>query len=386
MMMVDVSSLLALPAGLELVEVAETDDLLTVHVMATSPMKACPLCNEFALHVRSYYTRLVADLPITGRCVQLLLHVRMFRCDTISCPRKVFAERLGPFVEAWARKTTRLREAIEAIDLATCGEGGARLAARLAMPTSPTTVLRCVMALPLPPIEPVSHLGIDDFALRRGRTYGTVLVDLTRHKAIDLLPDRKAETARAWIACHPEIELISRDRGGDYATAASQGAPQAIQTADRFHLCKNLTEAVVKALARCRAAIRTSQKAQAHPMEDSPSALPVPVLLTSDGKPYSPHQTERYDRYQQVVTLREQGARIKEIAKRVGRSARTVQRWVKDEAYVETNYHDRHRSRFDTYEAYVRQRWDSGVHNIAQIWREIKAQGIPTLTEPSANI
>jgi transposase len=117
------------------------------------------------------------------------------------------------------------------------------------------------MTLPLLPGDPVTHLGIDDFAFRRGRTYGTVLVDLRLHKVIDLLPDRKAETAKAWMQARPEIELVSRDRGGDYAAAARQGAPQAIQTADRFHLCKNLTEAVEKALARCRAEIRKSQKA-----------------------------------------------------------------------------------------------------------------------------
>ncbi len=375
--MLEVCSLLSLPAGLELAEIVEISDLLTIHVVATSPMKACPLCSAFATHVRSYYTRLVADLPIAGRRAQLLLHVRKFRCDSVFCPRKVFAERFGSFVEAWARKTTRLREAIEAIGLATCGEGGARLADRLAIPTSPTTLLRCVMALPLPSIEPVSHLGIDDFALRRGRTYGTVLVDLTRHKPIDLLPDRKAETAKAWIEGHPEIELISRDRGGDYATAASQGAPQAVQTADRFHLCKNLTEAVEKALARCRAEVRKSQKAKNKTIEDIEAEKPAPVSSTSDGKPYSAHQTERYDRYQQVITLREQGANVKDIAKRVGLGRRTVQRWLKDGTYIETNYHHRHRSRFDTYEAYVRKRWDEGVHNIQQLYREIKDQGYP---------
>ncbi len=165
--MLEVSSLLSLPAGLELAEIAATSDLVIIHVKATSPLKVCPLCSQFATHVRSYYTRLVADLPIAGRRVQLLLHVHKFRCDTVSCPRKVFAERLGSFVEAWARKTTRLREVIEAIGLATCGEGGARLADRLGMTTSPTTVLRCVMALPLPPIEAVSHIGIDDFGATR---------------------------------------------------------------------------------------------------------------------------------------------------------------------------------------------------------------------------
>jgi transposase len=376
-MMMEVSLLLSLPDGLEVASLAIVDDVLRIHVVATTERSACPLCAEVATHVRSYYTRLVADVPCAGHRVQLILHVRKFRCDTTSCPRKVFAERLGSFVKAWARKTTRLREAIEAIGLATCGEGGARLADRLGMPTSPTTVLRCVMALPLPPVEPVSHLGIDDFALRRGRIYGTVLVDLLRHKAIDLLPDRKADTAKAWMQAHSEIELVSRDRGGDYATAASQGAPQAVQTADRFHLCKNLTEAVEKALARCRAEIRKSQNAKKKPAEDTPAEQPPPALATSDGKPYSAHQTERYDRYQQVVALREQGVKIKEIAKRVGLGTRTVQGWLSAGAYVETTYYHRHRSSFDIYEAYVRRRWDEGCQNIQQIWREIKAQGYP---------
>src|SRR6266849_3871443 len=134
-MVMEVSSLFSLPDGLEIVSMAGTSDLLTVHVVATAPMRACPLCAEVATHVRSYYTRLVADLPCAGQRVQLLLRVRKFRCDTVSCSRKVFAERLGPFLEAWARKTTRLRESIEAIGLATCGEGGARLADRLGIPT-----------------------------------------------------------------------------------------------------------------------------------------------------------------------------------------------------------------------------------------------------------
>jgi transposase len=162
-----------------------------------------------------------------------------------------------------------------------------------------------------------------------------------------------------------------------FTTAASQGAPQAVQTADRFHLCKNLTEAVEKALARCRAEIRKSQKVERKFAKETELETPPPALVTSDGKPYSAHQTERYDRYQQAIALREQGAKVKDIAQRVGLGRRTVQRWLKDGTYVETNYHHRHRSSFDRYEAYVRKRWDEGVHNIQQIWRAIKAQGYP---------
>jgi transposase len=204
--------------------------------------------------------------------------------------------------------------------------------------------------------------------------YGTVLVDLVRHRVIDLLPDRKAETAKGWMQAHPEIDLVSRDRGGDYASAASQGAPQAAQSADRFHLVKNLTEAVQKALVDCRAELQRELK-RAEPADPPVREESTLSLVTSDGQPYSAHQAERYERYQQVVALREQGMKTKEIAKRVGLGVRTIQRWLTQGEYVETNYHHRHRSRFDTYEAYVMRRWDEGCHNIQQLWREIEAQG-----------
>ena len=318
----ELSSLLALPDGLEIASMTATDKLLTVHLVAIAASSLCPLCAQAARHVRSYYTRLVADVPCAGRHVQLIVRVRKFRCDTPSCPRKIFAERLGPFIEAWARKTTRLRQAIEAIGLSTCGEVGARLADRLGMATSPTTVLRRIMDLPLPAVKTVTHLGLDDFALRRGRTYGTVLVDLKRHQVLDLLPDRKAETAKAWMQAHPELELVSRDRGGDYAAAARAGAPQAVETADRFHLVKNLAEAVQKALARCGTQLRIDRKALALTMAVS-AEVPLLPWRTSDGQPYSPHQTERYERDLQVVSLREQGVIVKEIATRVGLGVRT---------------------------------------------------------------
>jgi len=142
-------------------------------------------------------------------------------------------------------------------------------------------------------------------------------------------------------------------------------------------LCyKNLAEAVEKALVHCRAEVRRAQKAKGAVFANPPEE-PAPLLLTSDGQPYSAHQTERYDRYQQVVALRDQGVKVKEIASRVGIGRRTVQSWLAHAQYSETNYHHPHRSRFDAYEAYVKQRWDDGCHNIQQIWREIKAQGYP---------
>ncbi len=370
------SPFLPLPAGLEIATTNMRDDLLVVQVVSKKVRSCCPLCFCPAERRHSQYTRVVADLPCAGFRVQLILHVRRFFCDNANCIRKIFTERLPAFVLPWARLTVRLCEALQSLGLATCGELGTRLAARLAIQTSPTTILRRLMTLPLDPVKSVVHLGIDDFALRRGRNYGTVLVDLQRHKVIDLLPDRKAETAKAWIQTHPEIKVVSRDRAGDYATAAHQGAPQAIEAADRFHLVKNLAEAVEKALARCRADLRRGQKAK-DPSDTEAQQEPAPPPLTCDGQPYSAHQAERYERYQQVVTLHEQGMKIKEIASRVGIGRRTVQSWLAHAQYPETNYHHPHRSRFDAYADYVMQRWNDGCHNIQQLWREIKAQGYP---------
>ena len=147
------SSLFALPDGLEVASTSVTGHVLTISLVATATTAMCPLCVHAATHIRSYYTRQVADVPYAGRQVQLLLQVRKFRCDTTDCPRRVFAERLAPFIEPCARMTTRLSKTIEAIGLATCGELGARFAPRLGIVTSPTTILRRTMALPTCPPE-----------------------------------------------------------------------------------------------------------------------------------------------------------------------------------------------------------------------------------------
>jgi transposase len=380
------SPFLPLPAGLEIVSIETVDDLLKVHVASTKERACCPLCLCPAERCHSHYTRMVADLPCAGLRVQLILYVRKFFCEMVDCVRKIFTERLPAFVEPWARVTVRLRQGLEAVGIATCGEVGTRLAERLALPTSPTTLLRRVMALPTDAGGSVKELGIDDFALRRGRNYGTVLVDRVRHRVIDLLPDRKAETAKVWMQAHPEIDLVCRDRGGDYASAASQGAPQAAQSSDRFHLVKNLTEAVQKALVHCRAELH--REAKGVEPDDLPAREePACSLVTSDGQSYSAHQAERYERYQQAVMLHKQGMKTKEIARRVGLGIRTIQRWLTQGEYVETNYHHQHRSRFDTYEAYIMRRRDEGCHNIQQLWtRASKLRGILILIGLCASI
>lgn len=175
-----------LPEELEVVssEVAEKGITLTVVSRQAAP--CCPLCGTSACRIHSHYSRQLTDLPCAGQRVRLILQVRKFFCDVTNCARKIFTERLAPFIQPWARVTTRLSQAVENIGLATSGMLGARLGARLGMSTSWMTLIRRMMARPCASVKQVVQLGIDDFSFRRGRTFGTLLVDLQSHTIIDL--------------------------------------------------------------------------------------------------------------------------------------------------------------------------------------------------------
>jgi transposase len=282
--------------------------------------------------------------------------------------------------------TNRLRQWIEAIGRSTSGEVGARLAEHLGMCVSPTTILRRLMALFTPPVGTVSVLGIDDWSFRRGRKFGTILVDLTTHAIIDLLPDRNAETAAAWMRLHPEIEIVSRDRGEDYASAARLGAPQARQVADRFHLAKNLIEIVEEILARCRAEIRQASKPAnaAEVTQDGEKTQQAMISLGGDspapdpqaGSAHLAHHAERADRYQQLVELRNEGLTTKEIAHCLNMAERTVRRWLKRGIpYANPESRRKEGKRIDPYMTYVTERWNQGEHNGLTLFRELQAQG-----------
>ena len=212
------TSLLALPEGMRIDQIQITENGLIIAVVATYPASCCPLCSELSLSIHSHYRRVLRDVPCAGRRVQLFLTMRKFYCRNLLCERKIFTERLAAFVDPWARMTIRYCEQITSIGLATCGKGGTRLAARLGIQTTRQTILRRIMALPDSSAGVILFLGIDDFSFRRGCRFGTILVNLESRRVVDLLPDREAETSAAWMRQQLDLMVVSRDRGGTYAS------------------------------------------------------------------------------------------------------------------------------------------------------------------------
>ena len=382
----DVQTVLALPEDIEVMGLADDDESLTISARSTQITVCCPICGTLATRVHSRYTRCLAEVPCGGRRVCLQLLVRKYFCEVPTCERKIFTERFTAFVQSWARVTRRLYQVVQMLGLATGGRLGVRVMQRLGIRTSRRTILRRIMALPAAPVAPVTHVGIDDFSFRRGRRFGSIIVNLQTRQVIDLLPDRTAETAAAWMSVHPEITFVSRDRGGDYAAAARQGAPQATQVADRFHIYKNLVDAVELTLARCRTDIRQAASASNADVASLVEPLRVPTEVVSienwkqaldAGFERERHlrRAQRLDRYRQMVDLQTQGLPPSDIARRVGLGPRTVARWLAADTFPERKPRPKQKSRFDPYAAYILQRWEQGCRNGLQMYQEIKAQG-----------
>src|SRR5436190_16226034 len=425
--MMERTPLLPLPEGMFIEQIETNKTNLVVSVISTHSTSCCPLCTRPSSSVHSYYRRSVRDLPCGGRNIRLLLTVRKFFCRNGDCKRKIFTERLPNFVEPWAKMTNRLCEAVQAIGVSTSGSLGARLAARLGISSSWMTVLRRIMDLPTPASGSVVALGIDDFSFRRGRNFGTILVNLDKHQVIDLLADRSSKTAGDWMRSHPEIDYVSRDRSKEYAQRATEGAPQATEISDRFHLVKNLVEAIESEVSRCYKQLRQAQPPlpspdlpQADEWQQAPDgdvqrkhlarqadkqgqfeqfkALQLGGLSPKEisqrlgisvrtvyrwqerefcpaSRPQRKQQTDKQERFEQVNALRLRGLSQKEIAQRLGIGVRTVQRWQAREACVARGPRRKRRSIFDPYAPYVLFRWQQGERSIELLWQEIQNQG-----------
>ncbi len=224
--------------------VEQRSNHLTVEVYLDGAVGRCPVCGQTSRSVHSRYHRHPADLPVSTSRTTLNVEIRRFYCSNPCCRRRTFAEPASDLLAPWARRTRRLAETQGRVGIFCGGAPGARLLTHLRMPANRATVLRKVRAMPMPDAPAPTNVGVDDWAMRKGCSFGTIVVDLDRHRVLDLLPDRTAATLAGWLLQRPGIKVVARDRSTEYARGASLGAPRAAQVADRWHLLANMREAV----------------------------------------------------------------------------------------------------------------------------------------------
>jgi len=354
--------------GFEIQQVTRAESTLTIVAVSTSETAICPSCGKTSKRLHSYYIRSPHDLPSSGLSVHLQLSVRRFRCQNDDCPRQTFVERLPELVAVSAQRTVRLTRLLHAFSLALSGEAGARLLSDVGVLTSADTLLRLVKGSPLPVAETPKAIGVDDFALRRGQTYGTIIVDLSTHRPIDLLIERTAETLSQWLVEHPGVEFISRDRSSEYMRGAAEGAPQAQQVLDRWHVLKNVREVVQRIVSRNHAILKQRQR-------DAGVIVHTRYKKKRSSSEIAASQVARLRRqawYEEVVDLYRQGKSIAAIAQHLQMSPTTVRKFVYAGAFPERSAHRSRRIvRLEPYLPYLEQRVQQGCENASLLWQEI---------------
>ena len=398
---------LLLPADMQVEEVETDQNRLLLVLSSTQLTTVCPYCSSRSARVHSRYTRTLVDLPCQERAVVLRVQVRRFFCLNAACARTTFAEQFPALAPAYARRTHRQLQRLCQIAFALGGRPAARLLVQEAMPTSFSTVLRLLRHSPAPDFPSPHIVGIDDFALKKGDRYGTILVDLERHRPIDLLPDREAATLVAWLQTHPTIEIVSRDRASAYAQAVKQGAQEALQVADRYHLLVNLREHLKSFLDHKRtslpkvevnrpdaqagealAALMKPLVAEQGPASPQDASLASFVRDTKREKWFhTPSQgalahsqasrTRRLARFEQVRALHQQGLSMRTIARELGMSRASVSSFIQAETFAEQAPRPRKgvTSKLDPFVPALLKCWQEGEYNGAHLYQHIRDQG-----------
>ena len=353
------------PYGFSVDSIQIAGESVQIQLRPRSRSGVCPDCGLPSRRIQSRYIRRAADLPVSGRRVELVIKARRFWCDTVLCGRRIFCERFDDRVLArYSRRTQRLETIVHHLGLALGGRPAAAFANRLMMPVSNDTLLRVVRRRTADQNDKLSVIGIDDFAFRRGQTYGTIVCDLERRKPITLLPDRALETSRSWLAGHPSILIVARDRGGGYGEAIARALPHADQIADRWHLMANSSRAFIDAVGKSMRQIRQAIG----------SNVIDPELLTYAERLQHEGYLRRQATNEAIQTLAKKGTSIRQIVRQTGHSRKLVRDVLRGQRL---DVFRRKPSLLDSWQPWLNSRWDEGARNASALWRDMKAKGFP---------
>jgi transposase len=320
-----VSELLGgMPLKVKGVEVS--NEYIEIEAQSMQKASACPCCGVLSKSVHSHYERTLLDLPWAEYRVRVQLAVRRFRCSDKKCERKVFTERFVTGIDSYARRRARVWEVGGRIHIETSRSSTARISTCIHLPASSSSVLRKLHALKLPEVKKASIIGVDDFAFKRSQSYGTIVVDLETNQPIDLLSDRTAPTLATWLKARPEVEIITRDRSTEYAHGIKQGAAKAKQVLDRWHLLKNLTEALERVVQQQQKAIKTLAKSWTiQPRQRS----------KNEDLAREQNREKRQQRYEAIRTLNAEGKSMSQIQRELGFHPSTIRRAIAGDALPE---------------------------------------------------
>ena len=374
-----------LPKGLELESLSVETGHVSICAGSGASRCLCPVRGHGSSRVHSRYHRTVSDLPWHGICVTFKIGARRFFCDESSCKRRIFCERL-PDVTAGARKTGRLEKALLAIVFELGGRAGARLAAELGLLVGREALLARARHAAPSDTEKVRLLGVDDFAFRKGHTYGTILVDLEHHRVVDLLPDRSQESLLTWLKEHPEIKVATRDCSHIYREGLTKGAPDAAQVTDRRHLLHNLASVLEESLLQKRPVLRkaVTQETVSEEKRDDASGAFAPGPMTPNRPRKHAARIEeaarkRHERFveqwQDIRDLYLAGADVRFISRKLGVSPRTVYRYKDLKESPPRQPYTPRASVLDPYVPYLLGRWEQGCRNGKRLLREIRGRG-----------
>jgi transposase len=309
--------------------VVEPDGSVMMSVVPSARSANCPVCGTPSSRRHTWYRRTALDLPWRKFTVRLRIWARRFFCDEPSCRRKIFAERFTGLLPRYARRTEEATDLLLAFAQRAGGEAGARLAKAAGLPTSPDTLRRLLRNQDFGVTEAPAELGVDDFALhRRPPGYGLLLVDLAVRRPVDVLPDDESATLATWLREHPGAKVVARDRGLRIRDGVRLGAPHAVPVADRFHLLRNVVDALDQLQRQRRAAGSAAfGNGVRAPLVATPDPPPLPDP-TPESKPGERWQSYRAgpDQWERARALRAQGWSIRAIGRATSLSPKTVRR------------------------------------------------------------
>ncbi|MFB7130061.1 ISL3 family transposase [Kitasatospora sp. NPDC056273] len=334
----------------------------------------CRACGTPSRRRHSSYLRRLADRSVAGQSVQVDLLVQRFFCDNAACRLRTFAEQVDGLTVRYGRRTVQLGDLLSQTGLVLGGRAGARFTVHLAAAVSPSTLLRLVRRLPLPKIGTVKVLGVDEFALRRGHVYGTILVDMETHRPVDVLPDRNSATFAAWLCAHPGVETVCRDRASAYSLGAQSAIPGVQEVADRWHILDNLVSALERAIRRHRSCLAEPEPEPSPPAQTQTTPVPEPANPAASE---SPKALRVRQWHAEIRALAARGVRYQDIAKSTGRDPATVKRYAEAATWEELIGPPRagRRSILVGHRDYLVQRWREGCNDAAVLAEELRRRG-----------